>query len=773
MKGRWIYFAAASLAGILAAYLKMVIFIIVISALGYLLYKRNILSQKQTILLFILFLLFFIRSEMSEINNKTNLTGDETLFLINITESVETDGDLLTAIVKERRYKEKLMVKYKIKTEKEKAELGENLKIGMACKVTGNLAAPPIATNPNAFNYKNYLNQNQIFWILEIDQLSTSSCVSEKTSLRLSLLKIREKGTAYLLKYFPENTAPLAIALIFGDRNFIDGETLQSYQKLGIIHLLAISGLHVGLLAGMFFFAGIRAGITREKMTAAIMLILPSYAIITGASPSVTRAVLMMLLVLLARKLKAPLLIIDVFAIVFILYTFTSPFIVYNAGFQLSFAVSLSLILSAPLILKRFTKAIAVIMTVSFVSQLSAAPILLWHFFEVSIISIFANVIFVPLFSILLLPAIFILFLLHLLTGGKAAFLLVPFDRVIGWIDFAAERLSSIPYTSIVLGRPVLAVLFLYILVIPVFFSRWEKSAGKKLLLWNASLPLFVLLIHFSTNALSPYGEVTFIDVGQGDSILIKLPYGRGNYLIDTGGTIRFKTEEWKERREPFETGKDTVVPFLKSKGIGTIDRLILTHGDMDHVGGAAAVIDELKVKTVMLPLVSEVSELEQEIIKKAKSKNVEVVITQAGDRWKEGSYLFQVLSPSEENEGEKNDGSIVLYTYLGGLSWLFTGDLEAAGEENLIKSYPGLRIDVLKAGHHGSKTSSTEAFLSGVEPQIAVMSAGKNNRYGHPHTEVLERLRDRKIRILRTDKQGAVSYIFKGNNGTFYVQLP
>ncbi|MBT2708004.1 DNA internalization-related competence protein ComEC/Rec2 [Pseudomonas sp. ISL-84] len=702
----------------------------------------------------------------------TSLAGGEALFEVGIKEAARIDGDQLTVLV-ETVSNEKLMARYKIKSDKEKKILSNYLRVGLSCKVNGTLQTPPIATNPNAFSYKEYLNHNKIFWVLEIKQLILSDCSYRENSLPLSLLKMRETGINYLVGNFPEKTASIAVALIFGDRNFIEQDVLESYQKLGIIHLLAISGLHVGLLAGMFFLAGIRAGITREKMTSALILILPGYALITGVAPSVIRAVFMMLLVLAARKLKSAVLIIDVFSIVFMIYLFISPFILFNAGFQLSFAVSLSLILSAPLLLKRFSNPFVIIILVSFICQVAAMPILFWHFFEMSILSVFANLIFVPVFSSIVLPAILIIFLLHLLSGGKSAFLLAPFDEFITLIDYIAGKLSEIPHTSIVLGRPSLLVLLLYVLLIPVFFASWERSKGKKAFFLSCILPVFALLLHFFTTSVSPKGEVTFIDVGQGDSILVKLPYGKGNYLIDTGGTVSFQTKDWKIRSDPFEAGKDIVVPFLKSKGISSIDKLILTHGDMDHIGGAAAIIDEIRVKAVILPIVSEISELEQEVIHKAKRRNSKVLFSKAGDRWTEGEGFFQILSPQEEIKTERNDGSIVLFAKLGGLSWLFTGDIEAEGEERLVQNYPNLKIDVLKAGHHGSKTSSTDLFLSSVKPKIAIISAGENNRYGHPHTDVISRFRSNNIRILRTDEHGAVTYIFKGNSGTFYVQLP
>src|SRR5690606_24719436 len=154
------------------------------------------------------------------------------------------------------------------------------MRSGITCKVKGTLEQPPSASNPHAFDYKEYLKMKQIFWILEIEHLSFSQCHSQKTSLFLFFSKLRQDGIMYVKEYFPPRTFPLAVALLFGDRDLIEEELLTSYQKLGIIHLLAISGLHVGLLAGMFYYICIRLGLTREKAVTVLIILLPCYALV-------------------------------------------------------------------------------------------------------------------------------------------------------------------------------------------------------------------------------------------------------------------------------------------------------------------------------------------------------------------------------------------------------------------------------------------------------------------------------------------------------------
>lgn len=732
--------------------------------------------MKQLFFVGFLFCVFLARSEAVEKTNNTKMQVNETDFSIHFQEELKVDGDMFTAIGEELLRKEKLIIRYKLKTEKEKEFISQNLKTSMTCKVTGKLEEPKSSTNENAFNYKEYLKKNEIFWVLNIEHLNLSSCSPSKKTLRSFFRTLRQKGVMYVNNYFPNESASLAVALLFGERDYIEADVIKSYQKLGIVHLLAISGLHVSMLAGMIYYLGIRLGVAREKMTTALLVFLPSYALITGAAPSVIRAVFMMMLLLVLNKgrhLFSSLLTIDLISIVFILYTFFSPLVIYDIGFQLSFGISLSLILSAPFLLKRMTNPLMFLFATSFICQLASAPILFYYFYELSLISVFANVVYVPLFSMFILPAIFILFLLHLLFGTAINLFLIPLNTLIVWMDYVTGKLAHIPFATITLGRPSLFISFLYFFSIPFFFSQWERVTEKKKIIRLFCLPLAIFLLHASSNTLSPYGEITFIDVGQGESIFIKLPHGKGNYLIDTGGTLRFHSEEWKVRQKQYEVGKDVVVPFLKSKGITTIDKLILTHGDTDHIGGSFEIIKELNVKEIILPKTEELSELERDLLILAKKRVIPFRFTKAGEGWKKGKTVFQVLSPQDGIKAERNNGSIVLFVKIGGMKWLFTGDLEVEGEEKLIKQYEKLKVDVLKVGHHGSKSSTSEKFLDKIEPKIAVISAGKNNRYGHPNREVMKHLHERNIKILRTDQYGAISYIFKGEVGTFSMQLP
>lgn len=716
-----------------------------------------------------IFFLFYGRGEVALHSNRTILDGGEKQFLLSF-EDFKLDGNHFSATANEIKRKEKLIVKYEIVSKNEKDDIHKNLKYGMVCKVSGQLEELKEASNINAFDYKQFLNRKNIFWQLRLNQFKLDQC-EVKYSLLNRVNQIRQKGTSYIVEHFPVNTAPLASALIFGERSLIDSNLQLAYQRLGIIHLLAISGLHVGMLVGMLFYLGVRFGITREMMLSNLLLFLPLYMILTGATPSVVRACMMMIVVIILQKIRHTLVTADVVSVVCLMCILYSPYVIFEIGFQLSFIVTFSLVLSSPILERSMGNPLRLLIHTSLIAQIASAPILLYHFFEFSLVSIIANVLYVPLFSLFILPLVISLLFFHLVLGEIINPLLYLVNTFLTYLNELTANIASFPYAMFTLGKPSTTILAIDLILLAVYFTLWEKQKKNRYILISILAPICLTQI-ISTQFLSK-GEITFIDVGQGDSVLIKLPNGKGVYLIDTGGTIQFPVEEWKKRKEPFEVGKNVVVPYLKSKGITKIDKLILTHGDMDHIGGASAVIENIRVKEIVLPDVLEQSVLEKNLINNARGKGIQIKFVKSGDSWKVSDTSFRILSPSKENYTNRNDGSIVLYAELGGLRWLFTGDLEKEGEEQLIHNYPNVTVDILKIGHHGSHSSTTTALLDRYNPKVAIISVGRSNRFGHPHPDVINRLDERKIKIFRTDQQGAITYFFSGKSGTFLTKLP
>lgn len=714
-------------------------------------------------------LIFFtIYFELYDQQNFSKLHPSESSFEAKITNTPDINGSALSVPIEIKN--ERVLLRYRIKTNNEKNDL-KLLKVGMICKVEGELLTPNKARNFNAFDYNSYLFYKKIHWIFNPTSISLQNCIQQSLTPYEKLLVIRDHGITYIEKNFPKETIGIAQALIYGERGEIEEDILSSYQSLGLVHLLAISGLHVGLLTGALFNIGIRLGFTRESVTYSLLCLLPIYTILAGAAPSVVRASLMIMILLSCIRWKKihP---IDSIAIACLLMILSNPYFIFDVGFQLSFVVSLGLILSSKKIILNVDHPLIQTLTVTTIAQLISFPIMIYYFYEVSLLSILYNLLFVPVYSIIILPLSILSLLFHILIepfGVSLMFLLNLIVKVLNkFVLFGASLKSG----SLILGKPHILFLMGYFILILNIFKSWEQGSKKRLLV---SLMLFFALSvgDFNEKHLDPYGKVTFIDVGQGDSILIELPFNKGTYLIDTGpSTLHFGTEEWEKKSRLFDTGKDILLPYLKSIGIKKIDKLIITHGDLDHIGNAEMIIEELIVEELMMGTGSTEKEVEQKLLQIANKKGIQLSELSSGDVWKSGDYTFYVLAPFGDEQAS-NDRSIVLYSDIGGLRWLFTGDIEEKGETRLISTFKSLPVDVLKVGHHGSNSSTTEKFIEHIKPKISIISVGVKNRYNHPSPEVIARLQENESIILRTDHHGAIQYKFREVSGTFKWLLP
>ncbi|MCY7856447.1 DNA internalization-related competence protein ComEC/Rec2 [Bacillus sonorensis] len=726
--------------------------------------------KKQFLLFFIctvicgFYMIYFMAIDSS---NTTRYKEGAFRAYMSVRDIPRIDGDRL-AFTAEMAEGEAVKANYILQSPQEKAALSK-FEPGSTCFMTGVLKTPKRATVPGTFDRKEYLRQQGIHWNFSVQSIKGCQSGGGPASF---LLKIRKAGLGFIEKHVPETSAGIVQALVFGDRFLIEQDVLDGYQSLGIIHLLAISGLHVGILSAVLFYMLLRIGITREHAKWCLIMMLPAAVMLTGAAPSVLRAAFMSEIYLLSSLFKNRLRSAQVLSIAWLGLLLFNPYMLFQAGFQLSFAASFVFILSKEILLKPKHQTVRLLLA-SFVAQLGSLPILLFHFQEVSFLSVLMNLCFVPFYVFIVMPLSFGGLLILLVAPPLGNLAMGVLDWLLGWSHWAVKAASSLEIFTFSAVKPDVIHLLFYIASICVLLMSIEKAISCKTLAIPACLLASAFLFHAAAPHFIGSGEVTMLDVGQGDSIYISAPGQKGNVLIDTGGIVSFKKEAWRERKKDVSLGERVLIPFLASKGVKQLDALILTHADHDHMGEAEILIGKNKVKQLIVPKGYAAEPADEKLLRFALERGVDVKTAKRGDRLVIGDLVFYVLSPETADKNSKNNSSLVLWMNAGGFSWLLTGDLEKEGEREMLKAYPRLKADILKVGHHGSKGSTGEELINRIEPKAALISAGENNRYRHPHKEVLEILKRHQVKVFRTDRDGAVQYLFGRGDGTFLLHPP
>lgn len=644
----------------------------------------------------------------------------------------------------------RIYVVYKIPTEQEKLVLQQTSLAGCIFWIEGQLEAPSKPNHQYSFKMDRYLKSEGAIGILKI---SKWRFVERESTIKQKIVHQRFKLKQHIEETFPASLVGEAQALLIGLQENVDEDVTRAYQKLGITHLFAISGLHVAIVSFLFYECLLRLKVRKEIASAILMAVLPIYGILAGGAPSVWRAVTIVELMMIG-KIKGKLSVDDALAISFILFVFLQPWSIYQIGFQLSYLATASLIYSSSLI-RNVTSWLYQSFLITFVCQLLVYPLLLLHFYEISISSFIVNIYFVPLFSFIILPINIGLLFLSFLPSQLSHLFFICYTPLRELLASFIHLLQSIPYQMWNPGKPSLWMIIMCYFTIFISFYLMDIKKKWSLIVFTLSIPIIIL--HFY-GKLQDELKISFINVGQGDSILIELPNRQEVYLIDTGGLLRFNEEEGNGTS--YEIGRDVVVPYLKGKGIHKIDKLIITHADADHVEGAEEVVQEIEVKEIHLSPNSYKKEVMRDLIEEAKKRKIPVIEQMGGHTWEVEEVSFRYLWPKDLHY-EGNNDSLVLFLSMGQFQAMFMGDVEVEGERAIVKEYPEIaHINVLKAGHHGSKTSSSEEFLESLQPTLTIFSAGENNRYGHPHEEVVQRYHKLGLSTLTTSEVGTIELI-------------
>lgn len=648
-----------------------------------------------------------------------------------VPDTISVNGDLLSFRGKEAG--QTYQVFYILKSEKEQ-EFFKNLNQTMLLSGQVDLEEATPQRNFGGFDYRTYLKHEGIY---RIANLSSITEIRQQSSLSFfeRLHELRRQAIVSIQRNFPAPMQHYMTGLLFGylDKSF--DEMSDVYTSLGIIHLFALSGMQVGFFVALFRFIILRLGLRRDYVDILQIPFSLVYAGLTGFSVSVIRSLIQSAFANLGIKK------LDNLAFTLMTLFILMPNFLLTTGGILSFTYAFILSFIDFDELSHYQK----ILTECFAISLGSLPVLLYFFSVFQPLSLLLTAIFSLAFDTLILPVLTFVFLLSPLVKITA---LNPFFVFLETIIKFSKLLIGTP---LVFGRPSLGILLLLLLIIGLLYDcyRHKKVA---IFLFSIIALLFFQIKHPLEN------EVTVVDIGQGDSILVRDVKGQ-TLLIDVGGKVRFSEKKSWQKRLADSNAERTLIPYLKSRGIGKIDQLVLTHTDTDHMGDMLEVAKALKIGQV---LVSPGSLTKPDFVVKLRQMKTPVHAVSAGDNLPiMGSHL-QVLYPNAVGDGGNND-SVVLYGNLLGKNFLFTGDLEEEGEEQMMATYPNLPVDVLKAGHHGSKGSSSPEFLDHISPQMALISAGQNNRYKHPHQETLDRFQNQNMTIYRTDQQGAIR--FRGLN--------
>lgn len=677
----------------------------------YLIKLKNLLQYKYFILLLLIICLSFTR-----INNKSIYNINETNFYGVVIDYQYKDG-YISLILKG---KEKLKCNYYLDNDEQ-----INIKYGDKLYVNGKLKKPNNNTIPNTFNYKKYLEHNDIYYILEIDK------INKQLRTNNIIYKIKNILKSRIDKY--DHTGYLN-AFILGNKNNIDNETYSNYSKNGIIHIFSISGMHISLLASIILSLLNKINKNNKNVLVVIMFLI-FYLILTNYQASIIRSIIFYIVINLFKLKKVKVTTLDSFLISISLILLFIPKFIYNIGFLYSSSVSFSLIFYK----NKFNKNYVMnLLYVSFISFLISLPITVSLNYQVNLLSIIINLLFVPLVSFILYPLSLIVFVFPIFIS--------LFNFFISITEFLSNNISNISFFDLFIPKMNLIIIIIYYLLVYLLLSKNIK--------WLIVFCFYIFVIK-NINVIDNSYYVYFLDVGQGDMSVIK--YKNECIVIDTGPSNVYKS-----------TYKitDNHIKFLHSIGVNNIDLLIISHGDNDHIGNANYLVNNFRVKNVSFNS-GDYNELEIGLIKLLKDKKINYFKDNEIKYSNKINYLY-LNTKVYDNE---NDNSSVVYLKIYKYNFLFMGDASIEKEKDILNKYDISNIDFLKVGHHGSNTSTSKEFINRIKVKYSLISVGKNNRYGHPKESVIDTLKSSKI--YRTDEDGSIEIKIKSDGYSIETYSP
>ena len=618
---------------------------------------------------------------------------------------------------------------YYFETEEDLRYFKSNYNLGDIIKVKGTLEVPNNNTIPNTFNYKKYLYHKKINYILKIDNFSK---LKDNKNI---LLKIKND----ILKRI-ENTKHnnYLYAFILGKSSYIDNERYNNYKINGVTHLFALSGLHVSLFSGIILLILNKLKLNEKLSFIITSMFLIFFSFIASFTPSILRATIFFILSSLNKIYYTFIKPKNILFLTFSILIFKNPFYIFDTGFILSFTITyFILLLNESITIKDNIKSILIISLLSFLSSL---PIIINLSYEINIIGFINNILFIPLVTNIIFP-----FSIIVIIIPKLSFILFILTNI---MEFISKYSSNLLNITIYFQRLNYFEIIIYYILLIVSIKKSKKV-------------IFILFIFILILYIKPSFDkdtyVYFIDVSQGDSTLIVTKNNK-SILVDTGGKLNYKNDNWKQKNKEFNLMASSIIPFFKSIGLKKIDYLLITHGDADHAGYSIELLNNYKVMN--------------KYTNKGRKNSLEKKINISS---LESKYLkiddIEIYSLNDSIYNNENKDSLVLLFKIYNYKFLFMADADKEVEKNIIEKYNLKNIDVLKVGHHGSKTSTDESFINEITPKYSIISVGKNNKFGHPNIETLNTLK--KSKILRTDELGTIKITLNKNKSLIETFTP
>ena len=691
-------------------------------------------------------------------------------------------------------------------------ESGPVIPYGRRVDVEGRVRRIRNFNNPGAFDYVAYSARRSIYWTVSARGAASIHLLNGSCGSRWlrPILALRTAALDRIDTLYAGNSYATAMmeSILIGESTKLEKDWTDRFRRTGTFHALVISGLHIIVLAGALQFL-LRICFVRQLpalgITAAVTWI---YVLVAGWNPPAVRAAGGLTVYLIGKYFYRERRAMNLLAAIAILYLIFDPAEVFDASFQLSFlSVAAIAVLAAPLIestsglyrraipdladmrrdarmepraaqfrleLRLLAEALSYVwrlkqrwllwamsaafriwffaydmVVVSAVMQVGLALPMAIYFHRVSFSGLSANVLIVPLLSVIVPVGFFAVFSGWMPPAQVAAWLLTLSENIAKW-HVRWEPAWRIP-------DPPAWIAIAFAAALIGFAFTLERSRVWRVVMLATVTALFTLILWhpFPPKIASRSLELTAVDVGQGDSLLVSFPQGK-LMLVDGGGILSFG----RKVKAKMDIGEDVVSPYLWSRSIRRLDVVVATHAHEDHTGGLAAIIDNFRPKELWTGAHSD-EPVWRELSRHARERGVTIVAMCEGKRMQFGGTRVEVLAPPKDyapNDMPKNNDSLALRITYGRRSFLLTGDMEKQIEGGLLADGCELKADVLKVGHHGSKTSTTELFLDAVHPAFAIISDGYDNSFGHPNRDVLERLQARRVEVLRTDLQGLIT---------------